>query len=94
MPFKKGRKKTGGRRKGMSNYVTQLEGALKKAERKHKGQTFIERFVEMAYDSERVAIALANKLLPDLTKLQGDKDNPIPIITQGINLSKFPLTKK
>lgn len=93
MGFKKGRKKTGGRQKGTSNYVTQLKEALKKYE-KIKKKSFSERFVEMAYDNEKVAIALANKLYPDLTKLQGDKDNPIPIITQGVSLDKFPKDKK
>lgn len=81
--FKKGRKKTGGRQKGVSNYVTQLEEALQRVEKKYN-KSFIERFVEMAYSNEKVAIALANKLLPDLNKLQGDKDNPIQYIMKYV----------
>lgn len=76
--FPKGHKKIGGRKKGVSNYITQLESALQKAAKKHH-QSFIERFVEMSYSNTQVAIALSNKVLPDLTKLQGDENNPIPV---------------
>jgi hypothetical protein len=77
-----------GRPKG-NDYVSQLKKALKSAERA-KGISFINHFVNTAYDNHRVMVALAKKILPDLTEGQL-KDMGIQILInrpEAINIKK------
>lgn len=51
--------------------VAQLRAALDKALKKHN-LSFLEHFVNRAYENDVVAIALAKKLLPDLNIVEGE----------------------
>jgi len=54
--------------------MDELRRAMKKAKEKNGDKSFLEHFVERAYDDNSVAIALAKKLLPDKTntEIEGD----------------------
>ena len=56
-----------------------LREALEKAKNKY-GKEFLEHFVDLAYKNDNVAVALARKLLPDMT-------NPLIDQSQYINLN-------
>lgn len=77
-------KKNGkGRPKGSKSYVVELKKALKKAELYH-GKPFIQHFIDLAYKNEKVAIALASKILPDLSKIEGLQPMAIVNIYQAL----------
>jgi len=54
-----------------AGFIKQLEEALKKIE-ETKGKPFIEHFIERAYAEDAVAIALAKKILPDLSEVDAE----------------------
>jgi len=58
-----------------------LRGALDKAKKK-KGIYFLDHFVERAYESDQVAIALARKILPDRIE---DYNSEPKLVFQGID---------
>lgn len=72
-------------RKGRSAIET-LEAALEKVEKEY-GKSFIEHFVEKAYTNDRIAIALFNKLFPNVISPEV-QDAPAQIVYVGIPLSK------
>jgi hypothetical protein len=65
MPFTKGHSGNPGGRKSAEK--AELLAALKKAA-VDKDKSFLEHFVERAYVSDVVAVALAKKILPDMTE--------------------------
>jgi len=80
--FKKGHSgNPKGRPKG-TDYGKQIQEALKKSG-KIKGKSFIEYYVDLAYSNSRVAVALANKILPELSKLDLN-DNVKRMIAEAI----------
>lgn len=85
-----------GKPKGFKNQVTILEEALEKVQ-KEKGISFLEHFVRQAYENERIAVALAKKILPDLIRTEGD-DRPgtrvyilQPVDKNGKPLASLPV---
>ena len=50
-----------------------LRIALRKA-KKRQGKSFIDHFVDLAYTDPTCAVALAKKILPDLTEDKGTQD--------------------
>ena len=65
-----------GRPKGSAR--KELKEALEKAAIKHN-KTFLEHFVELAYTDKKCAIALANKILPDMSKIEHSTEDGQPI---------------
>lgn len=59
--------------------IQELREALEKA-RKNHDKSFLEHFVEKAYQDNNVAIALAKKILPDLTDMSADLRGRIILI--------------
>lgn len=87
--FQKGKSgNPSGKPKG-TDYLSQLKKALKSVE-KDKGKAFVTHFVETAYEDRHVMVALAKKILPDLTEGQL-KDMGIQILInrpEVINIKK------
>jgi len=52
-----------------TGYIKILEEAIEKIEKNHD-KTILERFVERAYYSDRVMIALMDKLIPDAKPME------------------------
>lgn len=75
--------KTGGRPKGARNLSTMLETAIRDFERRHRGHglpcgpcqppcySFMQHCLRRALVSDRMAVALLNKRVPDATPLTG-----------------------
>jgi len=57
-----------------------------------KGKTFIKHFVERAYSEDAVAIALAKKILPDLTNDVGGADRIMQLIVDSKDIPAGSLT--
>jgi CMP-2-keto-3-deoxyoctulosonic acid synthetase len=70
MTFVKGDPRINRRGRPRKAKVQELEKALKKVEEK-RGLSLIEHCVRRAYSSEKMAIAILNKLLPDHLKGEG-----------------------
>ena len=83
MPFQKGQSgNPAGRKKGHSSIRDKFNQALKSVE-KQQGKTFLKHLCELAYSDPKVAVALAKKILPDLT--ESDIKSNQPIIVQIID---------
>lgn len=50
--------------------IEQLREALEKAKRDNGDVSFLEHYCGLAYKDRSVAVALANKILPDLSKAE------------------------
>ena len=58
-------------KKSVENYREELEEIFKKAEEK-EGKNLFEHFVELAYEDNKVLIALMNKIIPNLKKVDAE----------------------
>ncbi len=72
MGFKRGHKKFGGMKKGFkSGYSREtIEAAFEAAKVKHGGVSLLEHLCELAYQDDKIAVAMLKKLVPDLRSLQ------------------------
>ena len=78
-----------GRPKG-TNYLVELKEALEMVA-KNKDKSFIVHYVEKAYKNDKVAIALANKLLPELSKMDlGDTAKDVLKVIFGVGKINEP----
>lgn len=80
-----------GRNNG-TKYISDLNEALKKAEKKHN-KSFLEHFVDMAYENPQVAIALAKKMLPDQIEGKGFGDTHIYANLSSEQLEKMAVQR-
>ncbi len=62
--------------------IQELREALQQA-RKHHKKDFLRHFVDRAYESDPVAIALARKIIPDLSTHAGEPEMP-PVSIQFV----------
>lgn len=81
MPFKKGHTANPHGRPRVPE-IQQLREALEKAKKANGDVSFLEHYCNLAYNNHQVAIALANKILPDLSKaeIQGALNTGIKLI--------------
>lgn len=81
MPFQKGNKCNPNGRPRKPE-IEKLREALDKAQQKNGDVSFLEHYCNLAYSNHQVAIALANKILPDLSKaeIQGALNTGIKLI--------------
>lgn len=78
MPFKKGKPKTGGRKKGSVNKLPiELKGAILGALQAHGGQAYLER---IAISKPEVFCSLLGRVLP--MTVQGDQDSPLKTVLE------------
>lgn len=81
MPFVKGKS---GNPKGAPRRpeVEQLRQALEKAKSANGDVSFLEHYCFLAYKDKNVAMALANKILPDLSKaeIEGSLNTGIKLV--------------
>jgi hypothetical protein len=85
MAFKKGQSgNPKGRQKGVPNKRTGLMNAIKHVQGRKKKKLLVHA-VEMAYEDNRVLVALLKKLVPDMkaVEMSGDADLNIEIVNYG-----------
>ena len=82
MPFIKG---VSGNPKGAPKKPEdeQLRLALEKAKKQNGDVSFLEHYCDLAYKDKSVAVALANKILPDLSKSEVET-----IIREGLMVDR------
>ena len=74
-PFKKGVSgNPAGRGKGALDMVNELRKSLERVGKKKK-KSFIDHFVETAYEDNSVLVALGKKVLPDLLRQENPQDS-------------------